>query len=63
MIVTRQGKMGCDHAWLFREDANTQICVICGRCETPNPQITLVFVPLWENPKVNIISRKSLGHV
>ena len=37
MIVTRQGKSGCNHIWFFYGDANTQACVICGRCETPNP--------------------------
>ncbi len=60
MIVTKSGNLGCIHKWVFYGQANTQVCVICGRCETPNPQTALVFVPLWENPKVFIRFQKSL---
>ncbi len=37
MIVTRMGKLGCKHAWVYQAMANTEYCVVCGRCETPNP--------------------------
>ncbi len=37
MQVTRQGKMDCHHVWIYYDLANTQYCVVCGRCETPNP--------------------------
>ncbi len=36
MIVTRMGKLECDHKWFYYAEANTQICLYCGRCETPN---------------------------
>ncbi len=60
MEVKVPGKMGCDHRWLYDSPTNTQLCIICGRCETPNPQTALVYVPLWENPKVLIVKIKSL---
>ncbi len=37
MIVTKMGDMSCDHRWLYQASANTQLCIKCGRCETPNP--------------------------
>ncbi len=54
-------KHRCEHDWEYNEATNKQVCKKCFRYETPSPQTALVFVSLWENPKVNIVSGKSLG--
>ncbi len=36
MEVTKNGDPSCSHKWTYIDFVNTQICLICGRCETPN---------------------------